>query len=247
MADVAVMAVEVGNNIMPLTATKYVVQLNDVHKTYYMGSETVHAMAGVTLDFEDGVFCAIMGSSGSGKSTMLNILGCLDRPTKGSYHLVGEEVAHLDDDRLSDIRLKYLGFIFQSFNLISQLTVRENIEMPLFYLGWGPAESKERAAELANMVGLGDRLGHRPSELSGGQMQRVAIARALANDPTLLLADEPTGNLDTKTGDQIMDMLHDLNAKGKTIIMVTHEPEVAAHASMQVHMRDGIIESVEHT
>ncbi len=222
-----------------------VVRLADVFKIYRMGAQDVRALAGVTIEFEEGLFCAIMGPSGSGKSTMLNLLGCLDRPTSGQYFLAGQDVSEMDDDRLSDYRLRHLGFIFQSFNLIPQLTVRENIELPLFYLGWQSAESAARAAELADMVGLGQRLDHRPTELSGGQQQRVAVARALANDPKIILADEPTGNLDSATGEQIMELLGKLNREGKTIIMVTHEPDIAAYARRRIHMRDGLVERIE--
>jgi putative ABC transport system ATP-binding protein len=210
-----------------------------------MGSQEVKALAGVTINFLKGSFWAILGPSGSGKSTMLNLLGCLDRPSSGRYILNGHDVSTLDDDALSDVRLKYLGFIFQSFNLIPQSTVEENIGLPLYYKGWNPNEISERAQELALKVGLGDRLNHRPTELSGGQQQRVAIARALSNDPSIILADEPTGNLDTKTGDEIMEMLHELNGQGKTIIMVTHEPDIAKIANSQMYMRDGKIERIE--
>lgn len=222
-----------------------VVRLERVHKTYVMGAEEVHALAGVSVAFTRGDFWALMGPSGSGKSTMLNVLGCLDRPTAGRYYLDGQLVSELEDNALSDYRLRRLGFIFQSFNLIPQLTVQENIELPLYYLGWEDARMSERARELAAMVGLGERLRHRPTELSGGQQQRVAIARALANDPAILLADEPTGNLDSATGEQIMKLLSELNAQGKTIIMVTHEPDIAAHATSRLHMRDGLIERIE--
>ncbi|MBI5368692.1 MAG: ABC transporter ATP-binding protein [Planctomycetes bacterium] len=220
-------------------------ELTDVHKIYRMGSTDVPALAGVSLRFEIGSFWAIMGPSGSGKSPILNLLGCLDRPTSGAYRLQGEDVSRLPDDRLSEIRLSRLGFIFQSFNLIAQLSVRENIELPLYYLGWEATAAAARAAELADRVGLGNRLTHRPSELSGGQQQRVAIARALANDPEILMADEPTGNLDSATGEQIMGMLHELHAQGKTIVMVTHEADVAAHATQRLHMRDGRVERVD--
>jgi putative ABC transport system ATP-binding protein len=186
-----------------------------------------------------------MGASGSGKSTMLNVLGCLDRLSLGSYFLDGRDVSELDDDSLSEFRLRYLGFIFQSFNLIPQLTVQRNIELPLYYLGWEPSRSAARARELAEEVGLGDRLDHRPTELSGGQMQRVAIARALANDPQVIFADEPTGNLDSATGEQIIQTLIHLHEAGKTIIMVTHEPDVAVHAENKLHMRDGLIDRIE--
>jgi len=222
-----------------------VVVLEDVHKVYPMGAEAVHALAGVSLCIEAGGFWAIMGPSGSGKSTMLNILGCLDRPSRGRYCLDGHDVSRLDDDERSELRLRSLGFIFQSFNLIPQLTVRENIELPLYYLGWDVHQSAERAEELAEMVNLGDRLGHRPMELSGGQQQRVAVARSLANDPAVLLADEPTGNLDTATGVQIMELLSQLNAQGKTIVMVTHETHIAVYARRRLHMLDGKIDRVE--
>lgn len=221
------------------------IQLEDVHKIYMMGTEQVNALAGVTISFEKGSFWAIMGPSGSGKSTMLNILGCLDRLTSGKYVLQNRDISTLDDDALSEHRLRHLGFIFQSFNLIPQLTVLKNIELPLYYLGWDAEESEQRAVELANIVTLGDRLNHKPSELSGGQMQRVAIARALANDPEILLADEPTGNLDTATGRQIMKLICELNEQGKTIITVTHEAEIAQSASQCLHMRDGLIEKIE--
>src|SRR5688500_4131079 len=222
-----------------------VVRLEDVRKTYVMGEEIVNALAGVTLSFKRGSFWALMGPSGSGKSTMLNLLGCLDRPTSGRYILEGQDVNDLNDDALSDFRLKHLGFIFQSFHLIPQLTVRENIELPLYYLGWDPADSAVRAAQMAERVGLKERLGHRPNQLSGGQQQRVAIARALVNDPAILLADEPSGNLDTATGEQIMDLLSELNEQGKTILMVTHEPDIAARATSRLHLRDGVVDRVD--
>ena len=222
-----------------------VVHLEDVHKVYQMGAEEVHALAGVSMSFHRGTFSAIMGPSGSGKSTMLNLLGCLDRPSSGKYTLAGNDVGAMNDNQLSELRLRELGFIFQSFNLIPQLTVRENIELPLFYLGWDASRCEKHSLELAARVGLADRVNHRPTELSGGQQQRVAIARALANDPKILLADEPTGNLDTATGEQVMALLRKLNEAGKTILMVTHEPEVAAYAGRRVHMRDGKIERIE--
>ncbi|MEJ2702181.1 MAG: ABC transporter ATP-binding protein [Sedimentisphaerales bacterium] len=222
-----------------------IIRLQAAHKIYQMGTEEVRALAGIDISFNKGSFWAIMGPSGSGKSTMMNILGCLDRLTSGSYYLDGRDVSRLDDDALSDFRLKYLGFVFQSFNLIPQLTVQRNIELPLYYLGWDARQSAERAKELGAQVGLGDRLGHRPTELSGGQMQRVAIARALANDPQVIFADEPTGNLDSATGEQILEMLIDLNRLGKTIIMVTHEPNIASHAQKRLHMLDGLIDRIE--
>lgn len=221
------------------------VKLENVKKIYKMGTETVNALAGVSLEFHTGEFWALMGPSGSGKSTLLNILGCLDQVSEGSYYLDGINVANMNDDQLSAIRLKRLGFIFQSFNLIPQLSVQKNIELPLYYLGWEDHDSAQRAKILAEQVGLGERLNHRPTELSGGQRQRAAIARALANDPQVILADEPTGNLDSKTGHQIMEMLIDLHRQGKTIIMVTHEPDIAQYASHQLHMKDGKIEKIE--
>ena len=224
------------------TATQPIVELDDVHKVYPMGDSEVHALRGVNLAVQRGDFWAIMGASGSGKSTLLNILGCLDRPTSGHYRLDGRDVSRMDDDALSAIRLQHLGFIFQSFNLIPQLTVLRNIELPLFYLGWDTRRSRTRAAELAERVGLGDRLNHRPAELSGGQQQRVAIARALTNDPDVLLADEPTGNLDTPTSEQILRILEELNGQGKTIILITHENDIAARARRRIVMRDGRVE-----
>ena len=221
------------------------VRFENVHKVYRMGQAEVNALAGVSLLLPEGDFVAIMGPSGSGKSTMLNVLGCLDRPTAGRYLLKGRDVGQLDDDELSELRLRELGFIFQSFNLIPQLTLLENIELPLYYLGWEAEASAQRAAELAELVGLSERLGHRPMELSGGQQQRVAIARALANNPSVLLADEPTGNLDSTTGNQILELLMDLNRQGKTIIMVTHEPDIAAMAKRRMHMLDGVIDRIE--
>ncbi len=222
-----------------------IIRLENAQKIYQMGEQQVRALAGVTISFKRGSFWAIMGPSGSGKSTMMNILGCLDRLTTGRYILEGQDVSTLDDDSLSEFRLRHLGFIFQSFNLIPQLTVQRNIELPLYYLGWDAAHSASRAAELALQVGLEGRLNHRPAELSGGQMQRVAIARALANDPQILFADEPTGNLDTATGEQILELLTGLNDRGKTIIMVTHEPNIAAYAGQQLHMLDGFIDRID--
>ena len=227
------------------TRSQPLASFDDVHKIYDMGAAQVHALAGVSLVIRRGSFWAVTGPSGSGKSTLLNLLGCLDRPTSGRYVLDGQDIRTLSDDDLSEIRLRKLGFIFQSFNLIPQMTVAENIEMPLYYLGWEARESAARAQELAEMVGLGDRTRHRPTELSGGQQQRVAVARALANSPDVLLVDEPTGNLDSTTGDQIMQMLADLNNEGRTIVMVTHEPDIAAYASHRLHMVDGLIDQME--
>jgi putative ABC transport system ATP-binding protein len=216
----------------------------DLVKNYYLESITVRALRGVSLTFAQGDFVALMGPSGSGKSTLLNLLGCLDRPTSGSYFLGEDDVAHLDDDLLSEVRSKYIGFIFQSYNLLAQYTVVENIEVPLLYQGCKLTdETRARCVRLAGLVGLADRLDHRPMQLSGGQQQRVAIARALVNDPHVILADEPTGNLDSRTSDEIMQLLTDLNRAGKTIIMVTHENDIAAWARRVVRMRDGQVES----
>jgi putative ABC transport system ATP-binding protein len=224
-----------------------VARVIDLVKNYYLESVTVQALRGVTIDFEEGDFVALMGPSGSGKSTLLNMLGCLDRPTFGDYYLGGQNVAHMDDDQLSEIRGKYLGFIFQSYNLIPQYTVVENIEVPLLYQGAITPQTRSRCMELAALVGLGDRLEHRPSQLSGGQQQRVAIARSLTNDPQMILADEPTGNLDSRTSDEIMELLCALNDAGKTIIMVTHENDIAAWSRRTVRMRDGHVESDTRT
>jgi putative ABC transport system ATP-binding protein len=221
-----------------------IAEVVDLTKHYLMGETVVAALRGVSVSFEEGDFFAIMGPSGSGKSTLMNLLGCLDRPTSGHYFLGGEDVALLDDDALSEIRSRKIGFIFQSFNLIPQLTVLENVEVPLFYQGWDPGPTRKRAMELASMVGLEDRLHHRPAQLSGGQQQRVAIARALVNDPLILLADEPTGNLDSSTEAEILALLDDLNRQGKTVIVVTHADHVAARARKVLQLRDGLVESI---
>ncbi len=221
-----------------------IARLVNLHKHYDLGSVVVKALRGVTLDIPEGDFIAIMGSSGSGKSTMLNLLGALDRPTSGQYILCGQDVAQLTDDELSAIRNGRLGFIFQSFNLVAQYTVVENIQLPLHYRpGYPPLSplDEARTIELAEMVGLGDRLDHRPFQLSGGQQQRVAIARALINNPAIIMADEPTGNLDSHTSTEIMRILRELNEQGRTIIMVTHENEIAAQAKRQIYMKDGVI------
>ncbi|HMP02585.1 MAG TPA: ABC transporter ATP-binding protein [Gemmatales bacterium] len=215
----------------------------NLSKTYELEGGSVHALRGVSLDFEQGDFVALMGPSGSGKSTLLNLLGCLDRPSSGHYYLGTEDVSLMDDDQLSDVRSKYLGFIFQSYNLIAQYTVVENIQVPLLYQGRVNEQTRQRCIRLAEMVGLGDRLDHRPAQLSGGQQQRVAIARSLVNDPHVILADEATGNLDTRTSVEIMDLLLGLNQMGKTIIMVTHENDIAEWAGRVVRMRDGRVES----
>jgi putative ABC transport system ATP-binding protein len=222
-----------------------IIRIENLVKTYRMGDVDVHALNGVDLTIEKGSYVAIMGASGSGKSTMLNILGCLDRPTSGKYYLGGEDVSEMDDDALSAFRGRQLGFVFQSYNLIQQLTVIENIFVPLFYQGQDLGERMEHCRELAELVGLNERLDHRPKQLSGGQQQRVAIARSLVNDPLLILADEPTGNLDSKTGIEILDLFDRLNAQGKTLVLVTHGDEVSERAQRVVRMRDGKIESDE--
>jgi putative ABC transport system ATP-binding protein len=217
----------------------------ELTKVYELGKDvTVHALRGVSLDVHQGDFVAIMGASGSGKSTLLNLLGCLDRPSSGHYILGGRDVSRLDDEELSGIRSRYIGFIFQSYNLIPQLTVVQNIAVPLTYQGDRSPAGRERCLKLARLVGLGDRLDHRPAQLSGGQQQRVAIARSLANNPHFILADEPTGNLDSATGAEIMDLLDALNRAGRTIIMVTHEPSIAAHAHRVVRLRDGLVAEI---
>ena len=221
-----------------------IVRIVDLVKNYYMGAVTVPVLKRLNLSFDEGDFVALMGPSRSGKSTLLNILGCLDRPTAGNYFLGDVDVSGMADDQLSEVRSTYLGFIFQSYNLLPQYTVVENIELPLLYQGITLDErTKERCVALAEMVGLGERLDHRPLQLSGGQQQRVAIARSLVNDPHLILGDEPTGNLDTKTSVEIMQMLRELNRSGKTIIMVTHENDIAEWARRVVRLRDGRVES----
>lgn len=218
-----------------------VVELHDLRKTFFLGEVVVEALRGIDLTIEAGEYVAIMGSSGSGKSTMLNMLGCLDRPTSGSYILSGRDVAKLNDDERSEIRGQHIGFIFQAYNLISQLTVVENIEVPLYYQGITGPETTAYCEELARMVGLGERLHHRPTQLSGGQQQRVAIARSLVNNPSIILADEATGNLDSVTTEEILGHLKRLNDIGKTVIMVTHEDDVARRAKRIIRLKDGLV------
>ena len=220
-----------------------IASVQNLSKTYGKpGSDVrVHALREVSIDFEEGEFVAIVGQSGSGKSTLMNLLGCLDRPTSGRYVLGGMDVSRLNDDQLSDIRSRRIGFVFQSFNLISQLTVLENLEVPLFYQGCPARVRRERALRLAELVGLGERASHRPAELSGGEQQRAAIARALVNDPLIILADEPTGNLDSATGELTLQIFKDLHRQGKNIIMVTHEPAIADWAERVITLRDGCV------
>ena len=223
-----------------------IVDIRNLCKVYHLGTVEVSALRDLDLEIEQGQYMAIMGPSGSGKSTLLNVLGCLDTPSSGIYRLADEDVSSLDDNELSAIRGLRIGFIFQSYNLIAQLNVIENIEVPMYYQGIGEGESFARAKELAEMVGLGDRISHRPSELSGGQQQRVAIARSLANDPVIILADEPTGNLDSKSGTEILGILDELHRRGKTLIVVTHDENIANQAERTIHLLDGQVERQEH-
>ena len=220
-----------------------VIEIVDVTKVYEMGSETIHALRGVSLSIRRNEYLAIMGPSGSGKSTMMNMLGCLDTPTAGKYEFNGKNVATMDDDELAEIRNKEIGFVFQTFNLLPRSDSLHNVELPLIYAGVPAEERRERARQSLENVGLGQRLHHRPNELSGGQRQRVAIARALVNRPSIILADEPTGNLDSRTGEEIMALLEQLYHQGNTIIVVTHEPDIAGHARRVVRLRDGLVES----
>lgn len=217
------------------------IRLRDIKKIYKMGGQELAALNGINLDIKRGEFAALMGPSGSGKSTLMNILGCLDRPTVGSYELEGKEVAHLSDDELAMMRNKHIGFVFQNFNLLSRISSLENVALPLVYAGVGGSERRKRAQQVLEAVGLGDRAEHMPNELSGGQRQRVAIARALVNNPEIIMADEPTGNLDTKSTKEIMEIFQEMHGRGKTIILVTHEPEIAVCANRQLLVRDGVI------
>ena len=221
------------------------VRVIDLHKDYVLSGETIRALRGVSFDVPEGDYISIMGPSGSGKSTLLNVLGCLDRLTSGQFLLSDVDVSGMGDDQLAEIRSTRLGFIFQSYNLLAALSVVENIEVPLYYSGRISLATHRRCVDLAEMVGLGDRLDHRPPQLSGGQQQRVAIARSLVNDPEFILADEPTGNLDSATTGEILDLLDRLNCEGRTIIMVTHEPDVAARTKRSIHLRDGKVVSDE--
>ncbi|KAA6232342.1 ABC transporter ATP-binding protein [Chlorobium phaeovibrioides] len=223
--------------------TSPVITMRDLKRHYSMGEETVKALDGVDLEFLKNDYAAIMGPSGSGKSTLMNIIGCLDTPTSGTYILNGQNVAEMDDDELARVRNREIGFVFQTFNLLPRINCLRNVELPLIYAGVNPREREERATEALNRVGLGDRITHKPTELSGGQIQRVAIARALINNPSIILADEPTGNLDTATSQDIMEIFSDLSKAGNTIILITHEEDIALYTRRIIRLRDGRIES----
>jgi putative ABC transport system ATP-binding protein len=228
-------------------ATEVIVELQDVRKTYTSGSLEVHALAGISMTVHEGEYVAIMGPSGSGKSTLMNILGCLDTLTAGRYALDGVDVADLDEEQLAGVRNKRIGFVFQQFNLLPSLSAWRNVELPLCYSGTPPAERKERAFRALERVGLESRVMHRPGELSGGQQQRVAVARALVTDPALILADEPTGNLDSRSTDDVLNLLDELHRAGRTIVLITHEPEVAEAAQRVIHVRDGLVSEADHS
>jgi putative ABC transport system ATP-binding protein len=230
-----------------LVTSGVVIKTEDLWKSYEMGSEKLHALRGVSLDIMKGEYVAIMGPSGSGKSTLMNLIGCLDTPSSGSYWLAGRLVSQLDDDELAYIRNKEIGFVFQTFNLLPRATALHNVELPMIYNGTPSVERLDRAKKALAQVDLADRMMHKPNELSGGQRQRVAIARALVNAPSILLADEPTGNLDSQTGEEIMALFARLHQGGNTIILVTHEPDIAAHAHRVIRLRDGKIEKDERT
>jgi len=226
-----------------MNSAEPVISIKNLGKTYQMGTTEVHALKTIDIDIHPNEFVALMGPSGSGKSTLMNLLGCLDTPSRGDYVLSGENVSELDDSELAAIRNKRIGFVFQTFNLLPRLTSLDNVALPLVYAGFTKAQRDEKAQTVLERVGLGDRVEHKPNELSGGQRQRVAIARALVNDPAIILADEPTGNLDSKTSYEIMDIFEQLHREGNTIILVTHEPDIAEHAHRIVRLRDGEVES----
>jgi len=220
-----------------------VIEIKNIIRDFKLGTETVHVLKGIDLNIERGDYVAIMGPSGSGKSTLMNLLGCLDTPTSGSYLLSGQDVSQMSDDQLADIRNKEIGFVFQTFNLLPRTTALDNVALPMVYAGKSKSERHARAAEVLTDVGLADRMDHRPNQLSGGQRQRVAVGRALVNNPSIILADEPTGNLDSKTGEEIMGLFDEIHTAGNTVIMVTHEEEIAAHAHRVIRLRDGVVES----
>ncbi|HMS66583.1 MAG TPA: ABC transporter ATP-binding protein [Saprospiraceae bacterium] len=222
---------------------KNVIKINELVKTYIMGSQRVNALRGVSLEINVNEYVALMGPSGSGKSTLMNLVGCLDTPTSGDYFLDGENVSQMTDSELASVRNKKIGFVFQTFNLLPRMSALENVALPLVYSGMGKKLREERALHVLDIVGLGDRFTHKPNELSGGQRQRVAIARALVNNPSIILADEPTGNLDTKTSIEIMSIFEEIHNKGNTVIIVTHEPDIADHSHRIIRLRDGVIES----
>jgi len=220
-----------------------VIKIRQIIRDFQLGQETVHVLKGIDLDIERGEYVAIMGPSGSGKSTLMNLLGCLDTPTGGSYILNGKDVSKMSDDDLAEIRNKEIGFVFQTFNLLPRTTALDNVALPMIYAGASKKDRTVRAEEVLSDVGLADRMDHRPNQLSGGQRQRVAVGRALVNKPSIILADEPTGNLDSKTGEEIMNLFDEIHNAGKTVIMVTHEEDIAAHAQRIIRLRDGVIES----
>lgn len=220
-----------------------IIKVENLGKTYVMGTEEVHALKSISLDINKNEYVALMGPSGSGKSTLMNLLGCLDSPTKGQYWLNGTDVSTMEDSALAEVRNKEIGFVFQTFNLLPRLTALNNVALPLVYSGMSKSEREEKARAALEAVNLGDRVDHKPNELSGGQRQRVAIARAIVNDPAIILADEPTGNLDTKTSIEIMEIMEEIHKKGNTIILVTHEPDIAEHAHRIIRLRDGLVET----
>lgn len=220
-----------------------VIEIRDIIRDFQLGQETVHVLKGIDLDIERGDYVAIMGPSGSGKSTLMNLLGCLDTPTAGTYILNGKDVSQMSDDELAEIRNTEIGFVFQTFNLLPRTTALDNVALPMVYAGKSKSDRNKRAEEVLTDVGLSDRMDHKPNQLSGGQRQRVAVGRALVNKPSIILADEPTGNLDSKTGHEIMNLFDDIHKAGNTVIMVTHEEEIAAHAHRIIRLRDGIVES----
>ena len=222
-----------------------VLSLRGIRRDFPMGNQWVRVLKGIDLDVQPGEYIALMGPSGSGKSTLMNLLGCLDTPTSGSYFLAGEDVSRMDDDALAEVRNKKIGFVFQTFNLLPRQTALQNVALPLVYAGWSKADRLARATEVLGLVGLGDRMTHQPNQLSGGQRQRVAIARALVNTPSMVLADEPTGNLDSATSAEIMRLFDEIHAQGNTLVVVTHEEDIARHAKRIVRLRDGLIESDE--